>query len=92
MFTLLIIDTLFFSQQKLIEKLKREKEEDQHDAFILVVLSYGGNGTVICTDDKEVPLRDIVNVFTDDNCPKLKGKPKLFFIQACGVRLKGSVI
>ena len=48
----------------MIEKLKREKEEDQHDAFILVILSYGGNGTVMCTDSKEIPLSDIIQMFT----------------------------
>ena len=75
--------------QKLLQKLKKEREEDHHDAFILVILSYGGVGTVMCTDGKEVALRDIVNVFTSDNCPSLKDKPKLFFIQACGTRFNG---
>lgn len=75
--------------EKLIENLKKEQEEDQHDSFILVILSYGGVGSVMCTDGKEVPLRDIINVFTAEHCPRLKNKPKLFFIQACGTRING---
>ena len=55
-------NTVLVHLQKLIEKLKPEKEEDQHDAFILVILSYGGNGTVICTDGKEIPLSDIIQI------------------------------
>lgn len=76
--------------EELIQILKREQEEDHYDAFILVILSYGGVGTVVCRDGKEVPLRDILNVFSNENCPKLKDKPKLFFIQACGTRFNGS--
>lgn len=77
------------TKEKLIQNLKKEQEEDQHDAFILVILSYGGVGTIMCTDGNEVSLRDILNVFTAENCPKLKNKPKLFFIQACGTRFNG---
>ena len=83
---------LFSVWQELIQILKREQEEDHYDAFILVILSYGGVGTVVCRDGKEVPLRDILNVFSNENCPKLKDKPKLFFIQACGTRFNGERI
>lgn len=82
----------FLCWQKLLEKLKREGEEDHNDAFILVILSYGGVGTVMCTDGREVPLRDIINVFTTENCPNLKNKPKLFFIQACGTKYNGITV
>ncbi|WAR28269.1 CASPA-like protein [Mya arenaria] len=39
---------------------------------------------LVCSDDKKIFLStDVVKRFSDHNCPVLKGKPKLFFIQAC---------
>jgi caspase 9 len=31
-----------------------------------------------------VSIEKIVNIFNGSGCPSLGGKPKLFFIQACG--------
>ncbi|XP_052783856.1 uncharacterized protein LOC128219829 isoform X2 [Mya arenaria] len=37
-----------------------------------------------CSDDEMIFLStDVVKMFSEHNCPILKGKPKLFFIQAC---------
>lgn len=41
-------------------------------------------GGVYGTDGKPIPIEKIVNYFDGSNCPSLRGKPKLFFIQACG--------
>ena len=54
---------------------------------VLVMLSYGGKGTVMCADDEMVTLQEIVNSFSQ--CPALNRKPKLVLIQACGAILKG---
>lgn len=41
-------------------------------------------GGVYGTDGKPIPIEKIVNYFNGSSCPSLRGKPKLFFIQACG--------
>ncbi|CAJ0957784.1 unnamed protein product [Ranitomeya imitator] len=41
-------------------------------------------GGVFGTDGVPIPVERIVNYFNGSNCPGLRGKPKLFFIQACG--------
>lgn len=41
-------------------------------------------GGIYGTDGKPIPIEQIVNYFNGSNCPSLRGKPKLFFIQACG--------
>ncbi|XP_064027853.1 caspase-9 isoform X2 [Pogoniulus pusillus] len=41
-------------------------------------------GAICGTDGNLIPVEKIVNYFNGSNCPSLRGKPKLFFIQACG--------
>ncbi|XP_043355953.1 caspase-9 isoform X2 [Dermochelys coriacea] len=41
-------------------------------------------GAIYGTDGKLIPVEKIVNFFNGSHCPSLRGKPKLFFIQACG--------
>ncbi|XP_004472227.1 caspase-9 [Dasypus novemcinctus] len=58
---------------------------------VVVILSHGCQashlqfpGAVYGTDGCPVSVERIVNLFNGTNCPGLGGKPKLFFIQACG--------
>uniref|UniRef100_A0A4W5NV77 Caspase 9, apoptosis-related cysteine peptidase n=1 Tax=Hucho hucho TaxID=62062 RepID=A0A4W5NV77_9TELE len=41
-------------------------------------------GAVHGVDGPNVPVQRITNYLNGQNCPSLQGKPKLFFIQACG--------
>ncbi|TSL61278.1 Caspase-9 [Bagarius yarrelli] len=41
-------------------------------------------GAVHGVDGPSVPVQIITNYLNGQNCPSLQGKPKLFFIQACG--------
>ncbi|KTF87278.1 hypothetical protein cypCar_00011937 [Cyprinus carpio] len=41
-------------------------------------------GAVYGVDGASVPVQLITNYLNGQNCPSLQGKPKLFFIQACG--------
>lgn len=45
-------------------------------------MTHGGVGT-ISSYNEYYPVETIYSYFTDENCPSLKGKPRLFFIQAC---------
>ena len=54
------------------------------DCFVMVVLSYGINGAIMCCEgetDKLIPVEDVIGQFTADKCPSLAMKPKLFFMQ-----------
>ncbi|XP_064601294.1 caspase-7-like [Liolophura sinensis] len=66
------------------EILAEAVQYDHHnsDCFACVVLSHGESGYVYATDEI-IPLSSIFEPFTEKNCPGLRGKPKLFFIQAC---------
>ncbi|XP_070458720.1 caspase-9 isoform X2 [Equus przewalskii] len=61
------------------------------DCCVVVILSHGCQashlqfpGAVYGTDGCPVSIESIVNIFNGTGCPSLGGKPKLFFIQACG--------
>ncbi|XP_041364307.1 caspase-3-like [Gigantopelta aegis] len=38
---------------------------------------------ILGTDYRPVLTRNILEMFNDKNCPTLKGKPRIFFIQVC---------
>ncbi|XP_061040898.1 caspase-9 isoform X2 [Eubalaena glacialis] len=61
------------------------------DCCVVVILSHGCQashlqfpGAVYGMDGHLVSVERIVNIFNGTGCPSLGGKPKLFFIQACG--------
>ncbi len=84
------------STSKSYSKLLEESRLDHSnfDALIIVLLSHGEKGDLICTTDGgTIRLEQITALFTADRCPTLAGKPKLFFIQACrGTRLDSGVL
>ncbi|NXC03949.1 CASP9 protein, partial [Orthonyx spaldingii] len=79
--------------QEMVLELQKLSRWDHSalDCCIVVILSHGCQtshiqfpGGVYGTDGKPIPIEKIVNYFNGSNCPSLRGKPKLFFIQACG--------
>ncbi|NWI38966.1 CASP9 protein, partial [Picathartes gymnocephalus] len=80
------------AQEMVLELLKLSRQDHSAlDCCIVVILSHGCQtshiqfpGGVYGTDGKPIPIEKIVNYFNGSNCLSLRGKPKLFFIQACG--------
>ncbi|KAK3593301.1 hypothetical protein CHS0354_031360 [Potamilus streckersoni] len=82
-------------KQSALAVLRDAKDSDHSrmDSFAFVISSHGNeienprNGkkehAIYCSDDQYIFTNDILEMFSDENCPSLKGKPKLFFIQAC---------
>ncbi|XP_025019107.1 caspase-9 [Python bivittatus] len=61
------------------------------DCCVVVVLSHGCEsyhiqfpGAIFGTDGQRIAVQKVVSYFNGFHCPSLRGKPKLFFIQACG--------
>ena len=65
--------------------LAKDSRLQQVDSFALAILSHGEhNDMVIGTDcQRKVKVTDIFKIFGLGNCPFLRGKPKLFIINAC---------
>ncbi|XP_059870793.1 caspase-9 isoform X1 [Delphinus delphis] len=75
--------------QALVELARRD--HSALDCCVVVILSHGCQashlqfpGAVYGMDGYPVSVERIVNTFNGTGCPSLGGKPKLFFIQACG--------
>ncbi|KAL5018202.1 hypothetical protein ScPMuIL_003924 [Solemya velum] len=62
---------------------KPRAETGMHKAIVQVMEHY------IATRDSEIRTSDIISMFDEKNCPSLKNKPKLFFVQACRSRGSG---
>lgn len=60
-----------------------KRDFSSHDSLVCCILSHGEEGKVFGSDSRAVELDEVTSYFTADKCPKLQGKPKLFFIQAC---------
>ncbi|XP_029805248.1 caspase-9 [Suricata suricatta] len=78
---------------QMVEALVELAQQDHGalDCCVVVILSHGCQashrqfpGAVYGTDGCPVSIEKIVNIFNGTGCPSLRGKPKLFFIQACG--------
>ncbi|XP_042334054.1 caspase-9 isoform X3 [Sceloporus undulatus] len=61
------------------------------DCCLVVILSHGCQtshiqfpGGIYGTDGRRLAVEKIVSYFNGSNSPSLRGKPKIFFIQACG--------
>ncbi|XP_062871914.1 caspase-9 [Trichomycterus rosablanca] len=68
-----------------------KRDHSRYDCCVVVILSHGTEathnrfpGAVHGVDGPSVPVQIITNYLNGQNCPSLQGKPKLFFIQACG--------
>jgi len=59
------------------------RDHSNADAFVCCFLTHGKLGVLYTSDAKPIRILDIVEYFDDLHCESLRGKPKMFFIQAC---------
>ena len=72
-----------FTEIQLREAITKYSQFDfsDDDCFVCIIMSHGRLGTICTADNQEIPLDDLFTPFEKNK--SLKGKPKLFFIQAC---------
>ncbi|ESO83598.1 hypothetical protein LOTGIDRAFT_133150, partial [Lottia gigantea] len=59
------------------------KDHENSDACFICLLSHGEEGYIYGTDGEMLALNQIFDLFNNNKCPLLKGKPKIFIVQAC---------
>lgn len=57
-------------------------DHKDNDCLLITVMTHGEFGT-ISSYDEDYTIKRITSHFTDESCPSLKGKPRIFLIQAC---------
>lgn len=57
-------------------------DHTHNDCLLITVMTHGDFGTISSYDEDYTIMR-ITSHFTDEACPSLIGKPRIFFIQAC---------
>ncbi|XP_015781719.1 caspase-6 [Tetranychus urticae] len=69
---------------EIIETLALVSESDHSDAdcFCCCILTHG-EGEHLHARDQPYAKNSVFGLFTGEKCPTLRGKPKIFFIQAC---------
>ncbi|XP_062411444.1 caspase-3-like [Sardina pilchardus] len=65
--------------------LQEESVEDHSEmsCFVCVLLSHGDQGLLMGVDGVPISIQSLASTLTSTHCHSLRGKPKLFFIQAC---------
>nr|XP_045582598.1 uncharacterized protein LOC123745763 isoform X2 [Procambarus clarkii] len=67
-----------------LTSIRKKANLSEIDAFVLFILSHGKDRDSFYTNDgKNISLLDIRMMFTNRECPHLKGKPKLIFANFC---------
>ncbi|KAH7955702.1 hypothetical protein HPB52_002900 [Rhipicephalus sanguineus] len=70
--------------KKKVEEVAALKEHEVADCLVVILMSHGEQNMIYGVDRGKLHLEnDIISLFDDENCPALRGKPKVFFIQAC---------
>ncbi len=72
---------------QLFEEVKL-RDHSAYDSFICCILTHGASGRVFGVDSYPVLIETLTGKLCAASCPSLKGKPKIFFIQACRGKLK----
>ena len=82
-FTMRVKENL--SAQEMMSNAKDLSERDfsKNDCLFFVILSHGKQEGILGVDDEPISLAAMADLFTADKCPTLKGKPKIFIVQAC---------
>lgn len=66
-----------------LEKKRKEVAWDQMECLILVLMSHGVGSRITGSDNKDVEINQLLDIFSSQNCLGLDNKPRLVFVQAC---------
>ena len=54
-----------------------------HDIFVMIIMSHGVEDHVMTSDGQYLSYDEILNLFSNEHCPQLIGKPKVFIFNCC---------
>jgi len=85
---------IYLTKSEMLKVLKETAEQDfsSYACFLFLIRGYGSKDGIYGIDDEVISLDAITSLFTQNKCPSLKGKPKIFLIEAVhkGDKVSGS--
>ncbi len=66
-----------------MNKLAVDSKYKKSDSMIVVILTHGQRGSLYGTDGNAIEIEKLLSIMNAEYCKNFRGKPKLFFIQAC---------
>ena len=64
-------------------------ECDSHDCFVLYIDSHGRKHGFLTSNNEIIEYHEIFNIFSNTNCKKFVGKPKIILIDCCRGKFNG---
>lgn len=75
---------LFQETIKAIREFRSNEELNSVDSCIVIIMSHGRDEKSFFTSDNlYLSVNEVVERFSNRECPALKGKPKIFIFQYC---------
>ncbi|XP_037803539.1 uncharacterized protein LOC119597942 [Penaeus monodon] len=78
-----IVDATREDTEKALLQFREEKIHEGVDSLVVVFMSHGSEEQICTSDGEVIQNQEIVQYFSDAECPALKGKPKYFIFQHC---------
>lgn len=73
----------YYDMMSEVQKFAAREEHKTGDMTVVVLLSHGRHGLIAAADGRELETEWVMRQFNNEGCPALRGKPKLFLLQAC---------
>jgi len=65
------------------KNLSKSRRLTKYEFLVVFILSHGKEDKIACIDGQNVLIEDILELFSDEKCPQMVGKKKIFIVQAC---------
>ncbi len=83
-FRVVVVKNLTKHQMEKVAVKCGAKDHGAFDAFLLIVMSHGGDrDCILGVDGRETTVKNLMVEFREKKCPSLTRKPKVFIIQTC---------
>lgn len=74
-----------------LNEFVQSEELINHEAIAIIIGSHGNIHGIRCSNGDLIQYTSILNVFSDDNCPNLRNKPKIILFNCCRVLTSESI-
>jgi hypothetical protein len=85
------VGRLFFTQdmKRKIHEFAQRRDHSRYDSCVVAVMSHGSAGcstqdsVIVAANGDYLEIEWVLEQFTNENAPSLRGRPKIFFFQTC---------